>query len=89
MRRSELKCVEDNVMLPWWGWVLVALWCLPGIYFAFALLLQKPIGGLDENGEVPKPIPVFKKVVMFPLVLAILLVLWPHVLWVESRHTRY
>jgi hypothetical protein len=75
-------------LLPWWAWLLVALWCLPAVYAAFALLLQKPIGGLDENGEPPKAPPLSRKLIAFPLALALLLILWPWVFWSEYRQGR-
>lgn len=71
--------------LPWWGRLLIALWCSPGVYAAFALLVQKPIGGLDENGEPYKPIPLLRKLLLFPLMLVLLVILWPWFLWSESR----
>lgn len=74
--------------LPWWGWLLIALWCFPGVYAAFALLLQKPIGGLDENGEPFKPVPLPRKLIVFPLVLVLLVVVWPWVFWSEYRNSR-
>ncbi len=46
--------------MPWWGWLLVALWCFPAVYIAFAFLLMKPIGGLDETGEPYKPTLFFR-----------------------------
>src|SRR4051794_19384668 len=76
------------MMVPWWGWALIALWCLPGVYCAVALLLQKPIGGLDEDGKVPQPIPLWRKLLLFPVVLVFLILLWPQVLWSEWRHSR-
>ena len=74
--------------LPWWGWLLIALWCFPGVYAASALLLQKPIGGLDENGEPFQPIPLLSKLIVFPLVLVLLVIVWPSVLWSEYRTSR-
>jgi hypothetical protein len=75
------------VNLPWWGWLLVALWCFPGVYAAFAFLLMKPIGGLEENGEPYKPTPFFRKIIAFPLALVLLVILWPWVFWSEYRHS--
>jgi hypothetical protein len=74
--------------LPWWCWLLMALWCLPGVCATFALLLQKPIPGLDENGKPFKSPPLIKKVIAFPLVLVLLAVLWPCVIWTEWRSGR-
>jgi hypothetical protein len=74
--------------LPWWGWGLIALWCLPALYAAVALLLQKPIGGLDDNGERYKPVPLYRKLIAFPLVLVLLIGLWPWLFWSEYRHSR-
>jgi hypothetical protein len=66
----------------------MALWCLPAVYATFALLLQKPIPGLDERGEPFKSPPLIKKVIAFPLVLVVLVVLWPWVIWTEWRESR-
>ena len=74
--------------MPWWGWLLLCLWAAPGVYCAFALLLMKPIGGLDENGERYKPTPVFRKMMLFPLALVVLVILWPCVFWADYRHSR-
>ena len=74
--------------LPWWGWLLVALWCSPGVYAAFALLLQKPGGGLDEHGKPYRPPPFSRKLVAFPLALIVLVIVWPGILWSEFRHSR-
>ena len=73
--------------LAWWGWLLVAVWCLPGVYAAFAVLLQKPISGLDENDEPYKPIPLLRKLVFFPVVLVLLVIVWPWVFWSEGKHS--
>ena len=74
--------------LPWWCWLLLILWCLPGVLATFALLWQKPIGGLDENGEPFKPPALSGRVIAFPLILVILVLLWPCVLWTEWRNSR-
>ena len=74
--------------LPWWCLLFVALWYLPGVFATFALLLQKSIGGLDENGEPYWPVPVLRKVIALPLILVLLVILWPWVLWSEFRHSR-
>src|SRR5258708_4677884 len=74
-------------MVPWW-WALIAAWCLPGVYCAVALLLQKPIRGLDEDGNIPKPVSVWRKIALFPLLLAILIVILPFVWWLEYWHSR-
>jgi hypothetical protein len=63
--------------LPWWGWLLIGLWCLPGVYATFGLLLQKPMGGLDENGKPFDAVPLPRRLIVFPLVLVLLVVVWP------------
>ena len=74
--------------MPWWGWMLVALWCSPGVYASFALLLQKPIDGLNDDAEPYKPVPLRRKLIAFSLVLVLLVVVWPWVFWSEYRSRR-
>ncbi len=74
--------------LPWWAWILVGLWCFPGVYSAFALLLQKPIGGLDIDGEPYPPVPVVRQIILFPLIVVLLMIVWPWVLLSEYRGSR-
>lgn len=74
--------------LPWWGWLLMAFWCLPGVYATFALLFQKPIGGLDDNGEPYESPPIIRRVITFPVVLVLLVILWPWSFWSEFRNSR-
>ena len=71
--------------LPWWGWLLITLWCLPGVYATFVLLFGKQIGGREENGEPFKPVPLVRKLIVLPLVLVLLLILWPWEFWSEFR----
>ena len=73
---------------PWWGWMLVVLWCFPGVYAAFTLLLRKPVGGLDDGGEPCKQVPLRRKLIAFPVVLVLLVVVWPWVFWSEYRSGR-
>ena len=68
--------------------MLIALWCFPGVYAAFALLLQKPIGGLDQNEEPYKTVSPWRKLIAFPLVLVLLVIHWPWVFWSEYRNSR-
>jgi hypothetical protein len=74
------------VDLPWWVWVLLALWCAPGLYGTVALLLMKPIGGLTEEGERPRRPSLLRKLLLAPLVLVVLVGTWPLVLWSEFRN---
>jgi hypothetical protein len=74
------------VNLPWWVWLLAALYCLPGVYGTFALMLQKPLPGLDENGEPYKSPPMIRRLIALPMVLVLLAIIWPYVMWSEYRH---
>jgi hypothetical protein len=74
--------------LSWWGWLLLVLWCFPAVSGALALLLQKPILGLDENGEPYKPVPFLRTLLGFPFALLLLLFIRPRVFWSEYRDSR-
>ena len=74
--------------LPWWGWVLVALWCAPVVYCTLALMLQKPLPGLDENGKPYDSPSLTRRIFAFPLVFVVLVIVWPYVKWSEWRNSR-
>ena len=72
--------------VPWWVWLLVALYCAPGVYCFIALLTMKPIGGLPEEGEEPpRPHSRRAKALMLPVAFVVVLLLWPTALWAELR----
>jgi hypothetical protein len=72
--------------MPWWAWLLIALYCAPGVWTFVALLTMKPIYLLPEDGDPPfKPRPWWFRALMWPLVLVLVLVLWPVELWAELR----
>jgi hypothetical protein len=76
--------------VPWWGWFLVALWCLPAVWGAFGLLfLQPEFRALDAQDEIPKPIPLSRKLLTFPLLTVVLVFLWPVMAWSEYRHAHH
>ena len=74
--------------LPWWVWIILGLWCGPGIHCTIAFLVQKPIRGLTDQGEPIKPLPLRVKIMMFPLLLVLLIATWPSVVWVEMNEDR-
>jgi len=70
--------------LPWWVWLLLALYAGMGLYCFIALLTLRPIGGLPEEGEQPpKPLPLWLEVIRWPVAFLVVLVLWPTLLWPE------
>jgi hypothetical protein len=76
------------MIMPWWGWVLVAVWCFPAVHGTFVLLFHEPFRCLTEEGEPVKPVPLSRKLLGFPVVLGLLVIIWPWVYWSEYRHSR-
>jgi len=76
------------VDLPYWVWILLVLWCGPGIYCTVDLLLQKPIKELPDEGEPIKPLPLRGKIMLFPFLLVLLIATWPLVVWTEMNESR-
>jgi hypothetical protein len=79
---------KGAVNLPWWVWIILGLWCGPGIHCTIACLVQKEIGGLTDEGEPIKPVPLSVKIRMFPLLLVLLLAAWPVVVWEEMHEEK-
>jgi hypothetical protein len=75
-----------RVYVPWWVWLLVALYCAPGVYCFVTLLTMKPIGRMREEDELPPP-PRRRwlKMLMLPVAFVVVLVLWPTTLWADLR----
>jgi hypothetical protein len=74
--------------VPWWAWLIVLAWCLPGAYCFVALLRMKPIKYLPEEGEESRPAWRLPKVIGYPVGLLLLLALGPFLLWSEYRAAR-
>lgn len=76
--------------MPWWVWLILGLWCGPGIHCTFVLLTHKSIPYMPEEGELIKPklLPLPVRILIFPLLLVVLLVAWPLFLWPEVRESR-
>jgi hypothetical protein len=71
-------------LIPWWGWLFVALWCAPGAYcFVAAIRLEPPMNLVQV--KVP---PWWKKAILFPIFLVIFLVLGPLVVLAEFWNCR-
>ena len=69
----------------WWVWLLVFLYCAPGVY-CFVALLTNPISGLPEKGEESlRPRSRRFKPLMWPVAFVVVLVLWPTALLAELR----
>ncbi len=73
---------------PWWAWVLIAAYAAPGVYFTYVLLTMTPIPLLTEEGKLPTSPPLWRKVLVSPVILVIIVVAWPTILWSEYRHMR-
>jgi hypothetical protein len=76
------------VGLPWWVWIILGLWCGPGVHCTFAFLVQKPLPGLTEEGEPIKPLPLRVKIMLFSFLLVVLIAAWPLALWEEINESR-
>ncbi len=71
--------------VPWWVWLLAALYAAPGLYCVVALLTMKPIKSLPEDGEPPhRLLPWWLRVALSPLIFVAVLMLWPLTLWSEN-----
>lgn len=74
--------------VPWWGWMLVALWCFPAVYAAISLFRARPMLALDENGEPYRQAPLLTRLIFLPVAFAILVVVWPWAYWSDYRRSR-
>ena len=62
--------------MPWWVWLLGGLWCLPAASCVVAFLWLPPVPGPD--GESATSLTSFLgKLLATPLLLLVLIVLWP------------
>ena len=75
--------------MPLWIWVIVVVYCLPGVYVAISLMriAQCPrCLCLDEDGNIPKPPSLRVKLVWWPVGFVACLIAWPMPLWNEFRY---
>jgi hypothetical protein len=74
--------------VPWWAWLLVALYCAPGAY-CLAVILTEGLEiklSLPEDGEeLPRPAQWWFKALLLAVGAILLLVGWPAILWRELR----
>jgi hypothetical protein len=49
------------------------------------VIMWEPVGGLDDDGKPYEPVPLSRKLIGIPLVLVLLVILWPVTLWAEMK----
>src|SRR5207237_3551229 len=60
--------------LPWWAWLLIAVYLAPGVYVAIALARMKPLPSLPEEGR--RPWARWLRLGAFPVGVVAVLLLW-------------
>jgi hypothetical protein len=73
------------VILPWWILLLSILWCIPGLYIFVVLWRMKPIKALREDGTPYPERSLRTKILLSPILLLVMLFVWPVFVWEEFR----